>query len=186
MNQGLPIHRLGPVPRIVVMGVSGCGKSTVGAVLAARLGLPFIEGDALHAPASVAKMAAGAPLEDADRWPWLDRIGAALAARPGGGVASCSALRRAYRDRLRAAVPGVVFLHLVGDRATIATRQMARPGHFMPPALIDSQFATLEPPEAEPDVLTLPVTLPVDEITTRAAAALAGEVTRRDGTATAG
>ncbi len=175
MNGTLPTGGPGPVPRIVVMGVSGCGKSTVGAALAARLGLPFIEGDGLHAPASVAKMAAGLPLEDADRWPWLDRIGAALAAPPGGAVASCSALRRAYRDRLRAAVPGLAFLHLAGDRTTIAARVAARPGHFMPPALIDSQFATLEPPEAEPDVLTLPVTLRVDEIATRAAALMLSE-----------
>jgi carbohydrate kinase (thermoresistant glucokinase family) len=186
MNEGLPPEGRRTVLRIVVMGVSGCGKSTVGAALAARLGLPFIEGDALHDPASVAKMAAGAPLCDADRWPWLDRIGAALATPPDGAVAACSALRRAYRDRLRAAVPGLAFLHLTGDRATIAARMATRPHHFMPPALIDSQFATLEPPEAESDVLTLPVTLPVDEITTRAAAALAGGVAGRDGTAAAG
>jgi carbohydrate kinase (thermoresistant glucokinase family) len=173
MNEGLPPEGRRPTPRIVVMGVSGCGKSTVGAALAARLGLPFIEGDALHDPASVAKMAAGAPLCDADRWPWLDRIGAALAAPPGGAVAACSALRRAYRDRLRVAVPGLAFLHLAGDRATIAARMATRPHHFMPPALIDSQFATLEPPDAEPDVLTLPVTLPAEEITARAAEALA-------------
>jgi gluconokinase len=173
MNEGLPPEGRGTAPRVVVMGVSGCGKSTVGEALAARLGLPFIEGDVLHAPASIAKIVAGRPLDDADRWPWLDRIGAALAARPEGAVAACSALRRAYRDRLRAAVPGLAFLHLAGDRATIAARVAARPGHFMPPALIDSQFATLESPEAEPDVLTLAVTLPVEEITTRAAAELA-------------
>jgi carbohydrate kinase (thermoresistant glucokinase family) len=180
MNEGLPTLGPKPVPRpglrIVVMGVSGCGKSTVGSALAARLALPFIEGDALHDPASIARMAAGAPLGDADRWPWLDRIAAALADPPGGAVASCSALRRAYRDRLRAAVPGLAFLHLTGDRPTIATRQAARPGHFMPAALVDSQFATLEPPEGEEDVLALPVTLPVDEITARAATALAGDV----------
>jgi carbohydrate kinase (thermoresistant glucokinase family) len=186
MNEGLPPEGRRTALRIVVMGVSGCGKSTVGTALAVRLGLPFIEGDALHDPASVAKMAAGAPLDDADRWPWLDRIGAALAAPADGAVAACSALRRAYRDRLRAIVPGLAFLHLTGDRATIAARMATRPGHFMPPALIDSQFATLEPPEDEPDVLILPVTLPVDEITARAAPALPGEVARRDGTATAG
>jgi gluconokinase len=178
MNEGLPSRgpRPGPrpVPRIVVMGVSGCGKSTVGAALAARLGLPFVEGDALHAPASIAKIVASRPLGDADRWPWLDRIGAALVVPPGGAVASCSALRRAYRDRLRAAVPGLAFLHLTGDRATIAARVAARSGHFMPAALIDSQFATLEPTGDESDVLALPVTLPVEEIVARAAAALAG------------
>jgi gluconokinase len=173
MNEGLPPQRPGPVPRIVVMGVSGCGKSTVGEALAARLGLPFIEGDALHDPASIAKMAAGRPLGDADRWPWLGRVGAALAAPPGGAVAACSALRRSYRDALRAAVPGLAFLHLAGDRATIAARQAVRTGHFMPAALIDSQFAALQPTEGEPDVLTLPVTLPVAEIAARAATALA-------------
>lgn len=129
---------------IVVMGVSGSGKSTVGAALAARLGLPFADADDLHPEANVEKMSAGEPLEDDDRWPWLDEVGAWLAEHPAGGVMSCSALRRAYRDRLRQAAPGTWFLHLDGDAATIAARQSARHGHFMPTSLQASQESTLE------------------------------------------
>lgn len=134
-------------PTVVVMGVSGTGKSTVGALLADRLGVPYAEADAFHSAENIAKMASGTPLDDADRAPWLDAIGAWAAdrSRRGGGVVSCSALKRAYRDRLRAAAPGLWFLHLTGDRALIAARLSGRQGHFMPSALLDSQLATLEP-----------------------------------------
>ncbi|WP_442816763.1 gluconokinase [Streptomyces sp. NBC_01304] len=130
------------------MGVTGTGKSTVGRLIASRLGVAYAEGDSLHSPQNVAKMASGTPLTDEDRWPWLDRVGewCAAASREGvGGVISCSALKRVYRDRLRSAAPGLVFVHLAGSRELIGARQEARVGHFMPGSLVDSQFATLEP-----------------------------------------
>ncbi len=132
---------------VVVMGVSGSGKSTVGELLARRLGVPYADADAFHSPANIAKMSAGTPLTDDDRWPWLDAIGAWAAghAGRGGGVVTCSALKRAYRDRLRAADPGLFFVHLDGSRELIGSRMAARTGHFMPGALLDSQFAALEP-----------------------------------------
>ncbi|MFZ4408366.1 MAG: gluconokinase [Paracraurococcus sp.] len=138
---------------VLVMGVSGAGTSTIGTLLAARLGAPFADADAFHPPANIAKMSRGEPLTDADRWPWLDAIGAWLDARAAageGGVVTCSALRRSYRDRLRAGRPAVRLLHLTGDPALIGARQAARPDHFMPASLMASQFATLEAPgEAE-------------------------------------
>jgi carbohydrate kinase (thermoresistant glucokinase family) len=127
------------------MGVSGCGKSTVGSLLAAQLGVPFLDADLMHPPANLAKMAAGTSLADADRWPWLDRVGAALAAAPDGVVVACSALRRPYRDLLRRAAPDVHFVHLAGAREELAARMHARDGHFMPVSLLDAQLATLEP-----------------------------------------
>lgn len=140
--------------RFVIMGVSGCGKTSVGQALAARLGIGFVDADDLHPPANVAKMRAGVPLTDADRAPWLDRVAAVLHDRA-PVVVACSALRRAYRDRLRAGAGGpVTFVHLSGDRALIAARMAARHGHYMPPALLDSQLATLEPPTAD-EALTM-------------------------------
>ncbi|WP_435858686.1 gluconokinase [Streptomyces pathocidini] len=128
------------------MGVCGTGKSTVGGLLADELGVPYAEADAFHPPANIAKMTGGTPLDDTDREPWLDAIGAWARGRTGlGGVVSCSALKRSYRDRLRAAAPGLFFLHLTGDRALIAERMERRRDHFMPGALLDSQFAALEP-----------------------------------------
>ena len=139
-------------PQVVVMGVSGCGKSTVGAHLAQSLGVPFIEGDSLHPPRNVALMAAGTPLTDADRADWLatiaQHLGAALVAGQ-GLVVSCSALKRRYRDQLRAACPGLRFVHLHGAAPLLRTRLAARTGHYMPPSLLDSQLATLQPPGAD-------------------------------------
>jgi gluconokinase len=135
--------------RFVVMGVSAAGKTRIGRMLAEAIGARFVEGDDLHPPENRAKMAAGVPLTDEDRWPWLDRVGAALAEGEPPVVAACSALRRAYRDRLRAAAPGAVFLHLSAEPARLAERIAAREGHFMPPSLLDSQLATLEPPGAD-------------------------------------
>ncbi|OBH07855.1 gluconate kinase [Mycobacterium sp. E2699] len=132
-------------PPVVVMGVSGSGKSTVGAALARRLRVPFVDADALHPPANIAKMTAGEPLDDEDRRPWLDRVGAWLAGHRDGGVVSCSALKRAYRDQLRAHCPDVEFLHLDGSPELIGCRLAARRGHFMPAALLRSQFDALEP-----------------------------------------
>ncbi len=137
------------VGRVVVMGVSGAGKTRVAMDLAAAMGGRFIEGDDLHPAANRAKMAAGTPLTDEDRWPWLDRVGAALAEGEPPVVVACSALRRAYRDRLRAAVPDLTFVHLDVDPAVVAERLEARKGHFMPPSLLASQFGTLE--RLEPD-----------------------------------
>lgn len=138
---------------LVVIGVSGSGKSTVGAALAQRLGVPFEDADHLHPSANIAKMASGQPLTDGDRHPWLDTVGEWLATHP-GGVMSCSALKRAYRDRLRRWCPSVYFLHLRGQPELIARRLAARPGHFMPATLLHAQLDTLEPLGAdEPGVV---------------------------------
>lgn len=153
---------------IVVMGVSGSGKSTLGARLAAEWHAPFLEGDAYHAAASVAKMRAGHPLTDADRWPWLDRLGAALweSARTNGvAVAACSALRRVYRDRLaQAARLPLYFAFLDTERAEIARRMSTREGHYMPPCLLDSQLATLERPTPDERALTLDAGRPPERL----------------------
>jgi gluconokinase len=154
------------------MGVAGCGKSSVGAALAARLGLPYRDGDDLHPAANIARMSAGQPLTDADRWPWLIAVGAALRDRP--GIVGCSALRRAYRDRITAkAGHPVTFLHLSGDRDVIAARMAARTGHFMPPSLLDSQFATLEPPGPDENAVTVDIDRPLDAIVDALVARLA-------------
>jgi gluconokinase len=146
-------------PVLVLMGVSGCGKSTVAGMLAGRLGWDLLEGDDLHPPANVAKMHAGHPLDDDDRWPWLAKIrewidGHAADGRP--GVVTCSALKKTYRDVLRA--PDVVFVYLSGSRELIGARLAARHGHFMPASLLDSQFATLEPPGDDERAITVDVT----------------------------
>lgn len=143
------------------MGVCGCGKSSVGQGIAAALDLPFTDGDDLHPAANVAKMASGQPLTDADRWPWLTSVGETLGQ---GGVVACSALKRVYRDHIRAAAPGTVFVHLHGSRELLAARLAARPGHFMPPALLDSQLATLEPPKDEAGCLTVDIAGPLDQV----------------------
>ncbi|HEU0257013.1 MAG TPA: gluconokinase [Microbacteriaceae bacterium] len=138
-------------PLVVVMGVSGSGKSTVGEALAGRLGVRFVDGDDLHPASNVAKMAAGHPLTDDDRWPWLARIGGALAdARETGLVVACSALKKSYRDVILAKEPRSFFVHLAGPRRVLESRLGARHGHFMPPSLLDSQLATLEPLRDEP------------------------------------
>lgn len=136
-------------PLLVVMGVSGSGKTTVGVAVAKRLDLPFADADDFHPPANIAKMTAGTPLDDTDREPWLDAVGEWLANRQPGGVMSCSALRRSYRDRLRGHAPRVEFLHLDGSLEVIEQRQAQRRGHFMPSSLLASQVATLEPLAAD-------------------------------------
>jgi gluconokinase len=129
---------------VVVMGVAGSGKSTVGAALAQRLLVPFVDGDTLHPAANIAKMTAGEPLNDDDRHPWLDRVGEWLAGHRDGAVVSCSALKRQYRDRLRVSCPRIEFLYLNGSPELIGRRLATRSGHFMPAALLRSQFAALE------------------------------------------
>jgi gluconokinase len=146
-EDGESVMQHSPTPHVVVvMGVAGTGKTTIGPLLAARLGVPYAEGDDFHPPANIAKMTAGHALDDTDRHPWLEAIGDWLVAhQETGGVMSCSALKRTYRDQLRGHAPEVEFLHLHGTREVIARRQASRPGHFMPASLLDSQFAILEP-----------------------------------------
>lgn len=137
----------GVLPAIVVMGVMGAGKSTLARALAVELKLPFVEGDDLHAQESRAKMAAGVPLTDADRWPWLARVGAALRQ---GGVAACSALARRHRNAIRtAAAQELLLVFLDAPRDALARRVLARTGHFVSATLLDSQLALLEPPQAD-------------------------------------
>ncbi len=155
-------------PLIVVMGVAGSGKSTIASALAERLEVAFVEGDALHPHANVEKMANGTPLTDEDRWPWLRAIGVTMESerRAGHGVVvSCSALKHAYRDCIRSMVKGCVrFILLNGPRDLIALRMAGRKGHFMPPALLDSQLATLERPGADEDAVILDITEPVEQL----------------------
>jgi len=146
---------------VVVMGVSGSGKTTIGAALADALGVPFADGDALHPAANVAKMASGIPLDDADRAPWLDAIGAVLASGP--CVVACSALKRSYRDRLRGSAPTLELVYLEVDRATLLERMTHRT-HFMPPSLLDSQLATLEPPTVDEHALVVDAAAPLVEL----------------------
>ncbi|MEO8464836.1 MAG: gluconokinase [Gammaproteobacteria bacterium] len=135
---------------IVIMGVSGCGKTTLGRELAAALGVPFVEGDSLHPQANVAKMRAGIPLDDKDREPFLARVADALvAARPCGAVVSCSALKRSYRDLIRARAGAVTFVWPRLERDALAARLQPRRDHYMPASLLDSQLAVLEPPTAD-------------------------------------
>ena len=147
---------------LVVMGVSGAGKTTLGLGLAAALGAEFIDGDDLHSDSARAKMAAGHALTDDDRWPWLDRVGAALAGN-GRRIVACSALKRAYRDRIRAAAgPKLRFVYLAATPEAMRERVAARRGHYMPASLVDSQFAALEPPQSEPDVIEVSAQCPLD------------------------
>ncbi len=164
----------GGVRSIVVMGVSGAGKTTVGVALGVALGLRFVDADALHPVSNVEKMAAGIALTDADRWSWLDAVGAVLADGP--VVVACSALRRVYRDRLRASAPGLRLVYLHGPRELLAER-MGRRDHFMPVTLLDSQLATLEEPAADEEALAYDVSRPVDEIV----AAIVAELGARSG-----
>jgi len=160
---------------LVIMGVSGSGKTTVGALLAGRLGWPYAEADAFHPEANVAKMAAGHPLNDDDRAPWLAAIAAWIderLARHETGVVSCSALKRKYRDVLRR--PDVRFVYLEGSPALIAQRMAARHGHFFKTAMLASQFADLEPPAPDEAVITVPIGEPPDQIVEAIVRAIGG------------
>jgi carbohydrate kinase (thermoresistant glucokinase family) len=156
-----------PPRHLVVMGVSGCGKTSVGRQLAQALGSGFIEGDELHPPANVARMAAGTPLTDVDRAGWLAEIGRRLGQAHAAGtglVVSCSALKRSYRDGLRAACPGLLFVHLHGSADLLRQRLQKRTGHYMPPSLLDSQLATLQPPAPDEAAITLDISPPTAQV----------------------
>ena len=162
---------------LVVMGVSGSGKTTIAALLAGRLGWEFEDGDDFHPPANVAKMHGGTPLTDEDRWPWLHAMAAWVdATRAGGrhGVLACSALRRAYRDILVGSRPDVRLVYLQGSKALISARQAARTNHFMPAALVDSQFAALEEPGPEERPIVASVEPRPQEVVRTIAAQLPG------------
>ena len=151
--------------RIVLMGVAGCGKSVVGAALAAHLGATYLDGDDLHPAANIEKMSRGEPLTDDDRWPWLALVGQKLADPDGILILGCSSLKRRYRDRIRAEAGGpVTFVHLSGTKELISSRMGARTGHFMPTTLIDSQFAALEPPAADENAITVDIDNTLDKI----------------------
>jgi carbohydrate kinase (thermoresistant glucokinase family) len=165
-SETVPSH-----PVVVAMGVSGSGKSTIGALVAAALGVTFVDGDSLHPLANIEKMAAGIPLTDEDRWPWLARVGQSLAQMEDtGGVVACSALRRAYRDAIRVEAPGVVFLLLHGSRDVLSRRLEGRSGHFMPITLLDSQLATLEPLEPDERNVVVDIDASVPEVVSAAVA----------------
>ncbi len=150
---------------IIVMGVSGSGKSTVGEKLAEALALPFLEGDSLHPQSNVDKMASGIPLQDDDRWPWLDKIGESLRTAGEGLIVSCSSLKKSYRDRLRSAVGGkLAFVFLDGSFEVLHEHMGQRTGHFMPVTMLESQLATLESPIGEPLVFRADVADPVEQI----------------------
>jgi gluconokinase len=156
---------------IVVMGVSGSGKSTLGKALADALGWRFVEGDALHPPENIAKMAAGTPLNDNDRRPFLENIAGAIIARPAGVVVSCSALKRAYRDFIRLIAGDVTFVLPTLNREQLRVRMAQRPHHFMPPTLLDSQLETLELPGVDENVIQVdgdvPTTIQVERVIAR-------------------
>lgn len=161
---------------VVVMGVSGIGKSSVGAALAEQLSARFVDGDHLHSAENIAAMSRGVPLTDEDRWPWLRRIGGELASareQRRSVVIACSALRRRYRDEIASQAPAAVFLCLTAPMAVVGSRMAARRGHFMPAALLDSQFAALELPDADERAVLIDVNAPFDDVVSRAAARLA-------------
>lgn len=163
-------------PAIVVMGVAGSGKSTIGQAVASELQAVFLEGDSFHPAGNIAKMSAGIPLNDGDRWPWLARVGAEIGGASADGrtvVAACSALKRAYRNALRqAAGRDLVFIMLEGSRSLIARRMSERSGHFMPASLLDSQFAAFEPLQADEPAILVDLDQPIHAILTQVMAGL--------------
>ncbi|MET0934257.1 MAG: gluconokinase [Mycetocola sp.] len=167
--------------QIIVMGVSGSGKSTIGALIAGALGVPFVDGDSLHPQSNIEKMAGGQSLNDDDRWPWLATVGQTLAdagRRGTGMVIACSALRRDYRDAILQSAPDTRFVHLSGSREVLASRVEGRSDHFMPPALLDSQFATLEPLQGDEPGIVIDIDKPVPAIVSDAVEKLAEAETR--------
>lgn len=160
----------------IVMGVSGCGKTSVGEGLSQSTGIRFVDGDALHPKANVDKMSAGSPLTDEDRWPWLEAIGREFAQSREPLIIGCSALKRSYRDKIRHHAGAMVtFIHLTGTRDTISKRMQARKNHFMPLTLLDSQFAALEPLEADEDSVSVDIDQSLEAIIAQAARHLEGD-----------
>jgi gluconokinase len=171
----MPFQQPPAIKRYVIMGVAGSGKTSVGRLLGEAIGATYLDGDDLHPHNNIAKMARGEPLTDADRAPWLDQIGAVLAEARGPLIVGCSALKRRYRDQIRASVDGpVTFLYLDGSRDLIAGRMALRAGHFMPMSLLDSQFAALEPPAPDEDAITVSIDADLQTIVARLATAVAG------------
>lgn len=157
------------VTRVVVMGVSGAGKSTIGTLIADALNFPFVDADSLHPLENIRKMAAGTPLNDEDRWPWLDLVGHELAHAQGRGmVVACSALKRSYRDAIRRQAPDTIFLHLDGSVEVLSTRLEGRSGHFMPPALLASQVAALERLADDESAVVVDIAASMSQIVERA------------------
>lgn len=167
-SEQVPLRKQAPPLGIVVMGVSGCGKTTVAATVAQHLGAGFLEADKLHPAENIAKMSSGIPLTDIDRAPWLDEVGARIAdgvREHGRIIAACSALRRSYRERLKQASGlDLLFVLLEGSRETLQQRVEGRSSHFMPPALLDSQLATLEPPGEDERAFAVRITRPVEQM----------------------
>ena len=153
------------------MGVSGAGKSMIGTMLAHAVGYRFVDADALHSAANIAKMAAGVPLEDSDRWPWLDSVGRVLEEQE-ATVVACSALRRSYRDRIRSSAPLTAFVHLEGSRELLVHRMSARIGHFMPVTLLDSQLGALEPLQQDERGIVVSIEPTARQVVERVQAAL--------------
>jgi gluconokinase len=161
------------VTRVIVMGVSGAGKSTIGALVADAMDIPFLDGDSLHPMANISKMAAGTPLTDADRWPWLEIVGNELANTTAKGIViACSALKRSYRDVIRAKAPDTIFLHLDGSLEVLSSRLEGRSGHFMPPALLASQLASLEPLADDEHAVVIDISESITEILAQAVAGI--------------
>lgn len=161
------------VTRVVVMGVSGAGKSTIGTLVADALNFTFLDADSLHPLSNIRKMAAGTPLNDEDRWPWLELVGHELAtAKSRGMVVACSALKRRYRDAIRKQAPDTIFLHLDGSLEVLSSRLEGRSGHFMPPTLLESQLAALEPMAADESAVVVDVSATMTEILDRAVAGI--------------
>ena len=166
---------LSDIRLLVVMGVAGCGKTTIGEHLAAAINGTFLDGDAFHPKANIEKMSQGIPLTDEDRWPWLDTFGREIAARPGTVIGGCSSLKRAYRDHItQAAGEAVLFIYLNGSRDLIADRMGKREGHFMPTSLLDSPFATLQIPASDECAIAVDIDATTNEIVRRIQARLDG------------
>lgn len=169
----LPLKNTNPASRVVVMGVSGAGKSTIGALVADAMNFPFLDADSLHPLENIRNMAAGTPLEDEDRWPWLELVGHELATtRAKGMVVACSALKRRYRDAIRAQAPDTIFLHLEGSLEVLSARLEGRSGHFMPTKLLASQLASLEPMEGDESAIVIDISGTMAEILDQAVAGI--------------